>query len=321
MDRPIGVLYAVLGETCCLTTDRKESFELQVGDSVLLLDDVRVSIASHRGANLVSFLDVWRALGLPEELGSRSRREAPIHFGSDETSDNPKLLTVAFVLHEPHRNQLLSKLPDLMVLRKSQGSSSPWFSAALEWLTKKGSGHEPGFAAPATSLADLLLTTFLRDYVLTLSKGQFGWLTALTDARIGNALTAINSLPERDWRLKTLAAEAGMSRANFSRKFMALVGQSPGQYLTATRMHHAARELLKGGMSVSDIAERYGYQSESAFRAAFKKHIGHGPRDYLREVASCSVKPFTRWLSVSPDGLEQPGDGRRALRSGHLAVG
>ncbi|MDH4559908.1 AraC family transcriptional regulator [Pseudomonas sp. BN411] len=282
MDSSTALLYGVLDKPCWLIREGQPDLQLEVGDLVLVLGEAKVAIASQPGLPLEPFLDMWRRLKLPEDLHSRSRRSAPIHFGGDGVHRNPRLLTVACVLHEPERNQLLSSLPDVLVLPGRCGASAQWLMPTLSWMLGEDQAQKPGFMGPAALLAGFLLTSFLRDYILLIPEGQSGWLQALTDPRLGKALIAIHSQAELDWSVETLAAEASMSRATFSRRFSALLGQSPGQYLIATRMRHAARELLKGRASVADIAERYGYRSESAFRSAFKQHLGVRPREYAR---------------------------------------
>ncbi len=282
LDRPAAVLYGVLSQPCWLIRNNHPSMKLEVGDSVLVLRDTEIGLASDLEKARTPFMDMWRDLNLPADLHSRSRRSTPIHFGFDPTHSHPKLITVACVLHEPDRNQLLSSLPDVMVLPGNHSSSSLWSAPTLDWLVREAASPKPGFLGAATALMNFLLTSFLRDYVLLIPEGESGWLKALTDPRLGRALVAIHSQSELDWSVGALAAEAKMSRATFCRRFTALLGQSPGQYLIVTRIHHAARELLKGGTSVADLAERYGYRSESAFRTAFKHHLGMNPREYLQ---------------------------------------
>jgi AraC-like DNA-binding protein len=74
-----------------------------------------------------------------------------------------------------------------------------------------------------------------------------------------------------------------MSRAAFSKRFKALVGDAPLGYLLRWRMR-MARNLLRHGASVAVVTQRVGYASESAFRHAFKRLYGHAPRRYWREM-------------------------------------
>ncbi len=77
---------------------------------------------------------------------------------------------------------------------------------------------------------------------------------------------------------------AGLSRAAFSRKFAALVGQPPMAYLTWWRMATAARLLRDSEASLGVIARRVGYTSEYAFANAFKRQYGIAPGRYRRVI-------------------------------------
>jgi AraC family transcriptional regulator, activator of mtrCDE len=53
-------------------------------------------------------------------------------------------------------------------------------------------------------------------------------------------------------------------------------------------MQRAYEKLSLGGQSVMAIAEQSGYQSEAAFRKAFKQHMGYGPGAVRRCGAAVS---------------------------------
>jgi transcriptional regulator GlxA family with amidase domain len=107
-----------------------------------------------------------------------------------------------------------------------------------------------------------------------------GWLAALADAKIGAALVAMHSAPMQQWMLDELAGSAGMSRSAFSLRFKTLVGTSPLDYLLRWRMRLAGRALSQSRASVSSIGLAHGYDSETAFSAAFKRVIGLSPSAY-----------------------------------------
>jgi AraC-like DNA-binding protein len=91
--------------------------------------------------------------------------------------------------------------------------------------------------------------------------------------------------PARRWTVAELAEEVGMSRSGFAARFGALVGDGPIEYLTRWRMLLAGRSLSRGE-SVGAIARSLGYESESAFRTAFKRVTGRTPRHHARLGAS-----------------------------------
>ncbi|WUD86198.1 helix-turn-helix transcriptional regulator [Streptomyces sp. NBC_00503] len=82
--------------------------------------------------------------------------------------------------------------------------------------------------------------------------------------------------------MAALAAEAGLSRAAFARRFAALVGRPPLGYLTWWRMTTAARLLRASKAPLRSIAVQVGYASEFAFADAFKRMYGMPPGAYRR---------------------------------------
>ncbi|MFA5939564.1 MAG: helix-turn-helix transcriptional regulator [Sinimarinibacterium sp.] len=77
-----------------------------------------------------------------------------------------------------------------------------------------------------------------------------------------------------------------MSRASFAQRFSELVGTTPIEYLTRWRMTQAELLLRNPQISVANAAERVGYETEAAFRKAFKRVHGVGPgsiRRWFRE--------------------------------------
>nr|WP_018500540.1 helix-turn-helix transcriptional regulator [Parafrankia discariae] len=82
--------------------------------------------------------------------------------------------------------------------------------------------------------------------------------------------------------MEQLGAEAGLSRATFTRRFTALVGEPPLAYLTRWRLTTAARILRQQDIPLSAVAHRVGYTSEFAFVKAFKREYGLVPGNYRR---------------------------------------
>jgi len=82
--------------------------------------------------------------------------------------------------------------------------------------------------------------------------------------------------------VRTLAREAGMSRTAFAERFALLLGITPMQYLTGWRMHVADEMRRVKRTSVAQVAELLGYQTETAFRRAFKRLRGIGPGEVRR---------------------------------------
>ncbi len=64
--------------------------------------------------------------------------------------------------------------------------------------------------------------------------------------------------------------------------FKSLYGDSIASHIREHRMAKAGRLLKSGDFSLAEIASQVGYESQSKFSAAFKKHFGVLPRDYRK---------------------------------------
>jgi AraC-like DNA-binding protein len=93
-----------------------------------------------------------------------------------------------------------------------------------------------------------------------------------------------------DWTLESLAKISGMSRSAFAARFKEKAGQTALDYLIRWRMHKAAHLIRRTDLSLNEIAEHIGYQSEAAFNRMFKREVGTTPGRFKR---------------ASSDGLEQ----------------
>ncbi len=84
--------------------------------------------------------------------------------------------------------------------------------------------------------------------------------------------------------VEQLAAQAGMGLTAFRQLFTEATGQTPRVYLERTRMEHAARLLLEGGLSIREIGEQAGYDDPFHFSRVFRRVHGIPPRAW-REAA------------------------------------
>ena len=128
----------------------------------------------------------------------------------------------------------------------------------------------------------------MRQHLENVNEEEIGWLGALADDRIGNALRLLHDQPAKHWSLEELASAIGMSRTSFAQLFKRLVGNTPMDYLTEWRMSLAYSKLQLSKDSVLAIALDIGYQSEAAFSRAFKKAIGKSPGEVRKAYQAVS---------------------------------
>lgn len=79
--------------------------------------------------------------------------------------------------------------------------------------------------------------------------------------------------------LEKIASTAFMSRFHYIRIFKRVYGLSPRQYLRDLRINKG-KELLKKGISISEVCFDVGYESLPTFCNAFKKATGYSPGEY-----------------------------------------
>ena len=109
-----------------------------------------------------------------------------------------------------------------------------------------------------------------------------GLLRGLGDERLARALRQMHARIDHSWSVEQLAKIATLSRSAFFDRFTRLVGVAPMEYLLAWRMEVAKGLLRDDELAVSEVAERVGYGSTSAFSVAFSRHVGQPPSRYAR---------------------------------------
>ncbi|MFC0401745.1 AraC family transcriptional regulator [Paraburkholderia rhizosphaerae] len=176
---------------------------------------------------------------------------------------------------------LLTGLPGLIHLTCDRASEPPWLAAITNFLDVESRSAGPGASLMVSRLIDLLVIRTLRMWV-SKQGNRAGWLSGLSDERIGRALNAMHMEPSRAWTVESLAETASMSRSIFSDRFTSVVGVPPLRYLTRWRLTLAADLLRTGTVKVTDVAFSAGYGSEAAFSRAFKAQFGYPPSDAHR---------------------------------------
>src|ERR1700722_12477787 len=185
-----------------------------------------------------------------------------------------------FLLSGSHADMLLGALPPIVHIRKESDKAAMRWS--LERMREELRDPQPGGSLIAQQLAYMMLIQALRLHLADDAKGGIGWLFALADKQMREAITCMHDDPGHHWTLQELAERVGMSRSIFSLRFKETVGETPMEYLTRWRMLLAGDRLKTLDEPISDIASSLGYESESAFGKAFKRVMGCSPGQYSR---------------------------------------
>ncbi len=175
--------------------------------------------------------------------------------------------------------QVLGLLPKVVHIRANHGGGS--LGDTVRLLARELAQPQMATGVVLNSLVDILLIQLLRVWLASRPiPSEVSWLGVLSDPIIGLAVTKLHENPARAWTMATLAAEVRVSRATLSRRFPAVVGQTPGGYLTRWRMDLAALRLRDSDDSLEDIARDVGYTSVYAFSRAFSRTRAVAPGRY-----------------------------------------
>jgi AraC-like DNA-binding protein len=124
------------------------------------------------------------------------------------------------------------------------------------------------------------MAAFLLDQLRTLPAAPLD-LPLPRDGRALRVALRLRNDPGNDATIDAIARESGASRRTLERIFQNETGMSVGRWRQQARLLHAMR-LLAGGEPVTSTALEVGYESVSAFIAAFSNVIGTTPGRYYR---------------------------------------
>lgn len=96
--------------------------------------------------------------------------------------------------------------------------------------------------------------------------------------RLQRAREMIEDHRGRPPSLEALAQTSCLSRFHFLRLFKTVFGASPMAYAERCRIERGRNLLRHTPLSVAEVAGHLGYESQSAFAKAFRRHVGVTPR-------------------------------------------
>lgn len=231
-----------------------------------------------RGGDLVMFPNaMWH------QLSGTPKRQPGMRKGKKGGGPFTTVLCAQVDFAAGGANPVVQALPPFIVVRSEDGNTSAELHALARLMLVEYETGDAGRQCVLDRLAEAMFVLVLRHHMARTREPK-GFLAGLKDERVARALTALHREPGKTWRVDSLAREAGMSRTVFAERFTTLLGRTPMQYLAAWRMHLAEEMLRLHRSSVAQVAERFGYQTEAAFRRAFRRVRGVGPGDVRRRA-------------------------------------
>jgi AraC-like DNA-binding protein len=258
----------ILKGSCLLAVDGHAPISIAAGDFVLLPTTPAFTISSLSPAPPVH-LD-------PNEVASR---RSEVRYGERRGQPDLRSLGGSFEFGSADPGLLVSLLPRVVHVRNSLR-----LSQLVTMAGEESAQQGPGSDYVLARLAELLLVEAMRS--ATAAGSPPGLLRGLGDERLARALKRLHADIPRAWTVDQLANAAALSRSAFFERFTRTVGMAPMTYLLTWRMQIAKDLLRRGDLAVSEIAERVGYGSTSAFSVAFSRHVRMPPTQYRARLSA-----------------------------------
>lgn len=194
----------------------------------------------------------------------------------DRTAPGTGLLCGHLKLPTHIRRLLLASFPEFILIRPDQSPVGRQMRNLIEMMTEEAMQNDLGVTAILDRLSDTLFLYIVR-HALHLEPKLSPLLAAMSDEHLRLAVSAFIEQPAQAWTVDRMARLACQSRSAFSERFTQLVKMPPMEFVTTWRMQLAAGMLAGEYSNMLDVALRCGYESEAAFRKAFKRIIGITP--------------------------------------------
>ena len=192
-----------------------------------------------------------------------------------------QLLCGGFEFEGPTDHPVLAQLPEVLHVDRERGAGQ-MIEATLRLLEVAAAESSGGDLLRA----HLLAVAFVQLLRCWAEERRVGWLHALRDPHIGQALRLMHAAPARRWSLNTLARHVGLSRSTFAARFSEQIGVSPLAYLERWRLDLASNLLRSERIGLEEVADRVGYASAPSFIRAFRRRFGATPGEYRRRTIS-----------------------------------
>jgi AraC-like DNA-binding protein len=92
-----------------------------------------------------------------------------------------------------------------------------------------------------------------------------------------------DNIANTEFNVEALSDEVGISRAQLHRKMKEITGISTGEFIRNIRLEQAARLIKEGDINITQVAYSVGFNNQTHFSTAFKKHFGMTPSEYAEK--------------------------------------
>lgn len=249
----------------------EEGFYMSNGDLVVIPHGTSHQIADTKATHIRPLSEVLESV--------QYSGQGPLIYGGGGAGCC--LVCGEFSFEDLGNHPLLENLPSKLYVSGDRSYNTQWLDSAIGFIAHEAAKLEPGAHAIIDRLSEIILIQVIRA-TLDATDESIPFLSAFTDPRINQVLTAIHADPAKDWSVERLGQLVNMSRSSFSNRFTTLAKMTPLQYVIFVRIQKASDLLINTSIPLISVAEGVGYQSEAAFSQAFKKQYGVRPGEFRR---------------------------------------
>ena len=274
-EAPLTVVTVTRG-AACFTREPTDPVLLALGDLLLVRGPAPYDVSDGPGRAPVAVIHPGNRSETPDGVSLDLPMTHGVRTWGNDPDGEDVLLVGNYASVGEVGARMLAALPAWLVIRGDE-----WDSPLVGLLLDQLEHEAPGQASLLDRLLDAVVVSAVQHWATT-AHDLPPWLRAGDDREVGRAVALLHEHPEAPWTLTSLAREVGLSRAGFSRRFTAAVGESPIAYLSAWRLALAADLLAGTDDTVGAIAHAVGYSSPFTFSDAFKRSYGVSPVEHRR---------------------------------------
>lgn len=175
---------------------------------------------------------------------------------------------------------LLDALPSLIHFPRFEHHSTIW--RLVELISGEAESAAPTLRSMILDrLTEALFLGLLQEFI---DRGDqpIGFVAALRDPQLRQALELLHNEPANPWTIDELARRVALSRATLVRRFRESAGMPPIEYLNRWRLLKAHQLARDSASSIERIAGLVGFSSAQTLTRAFKRSFGYTPSGLRR---------------------------------------
>jgi AraC family transcriptional regulator len=164
------------------------------------------------------------------------------------------------------------------------GFQDPAAARIMELLSREAGAGDPSSRLFVEQAIDLLCIQLIRGHSSIAALEVAAPRGGLADWQVKKVTGYMREHMDEEIGLEELAALVNLSRFHFCTAFRKATGHTPHNWLMMQRIGEARRLLAVPELPVTDVALAVGYQTPSAFTAAFRKLVGMTPSEFRRRL-------------------------------------